>query len=81
MLAPEKRPTKRAKSCQPVLAAMPSAIIAAADGAGGSTAPEPKREQIARLAYSYWEARGCEGGSAEEDWARAERELRARQSN
>ena len=28
------------------------------------------------LAYSYWLARGCEGGSPEEDWLRAERELR-----
>jgi hypothetical protein len=33
-------------------------------------------EIIARLAYSYWEARGCESGSPEEDWFRAERELR-----
>lgn len=31
---------------------------------------------IARLAYSYWEARGYMGGSAEEDWLRAEREIR-----
>jgi len=31
--------------------------------------------EIARLAYSYWEARGCQGGSPEEDWLRAEREL------
>lgn len=30
---------------------------------------------IARLAYSYWEARGKQGGSAVEDWQRAEREL------
>lgn len=32
-------------------------------------------EQIAKLAYSYWEARGFQGGSPEEDWLRAEREL------
>ena len=32
-------------------------------------------DDIAVLAYSYWEARGCTGGSAEEDWLRAEREL------
>lgn len=32
------------------------------------------RDEIARLAYSYWLARGCEGGSPEEDWYRAERE-------
>src|SRR5690349_2564069 len=36
------------------------------------------RQAIARLAYSYWEARGFTGGSAEEDWLRAEQELRAR---
>lgn len=34
-----------------------------------------KREEIARLAYSYWKDRGCEGGSAEEDWLRAEKEI------
>jgi len=34
------------------------------------------RESIARLAYSYWEARGFTGGSPEEDWLRAEREIR-----
>jgi hypothetical protein len=34
-------------------------------------------EEIARVAYSYWEARGRQGGSAAEDWFRAERELQA----
>lgn len=38
---------------------------------------EPAPEAIARLAYSYWEARGCQGGSPEEDWFRAETELKA----
>src|SRR5216683_1099407 len=32
-------------------------------------------DDIARLAYSYWEARGCQGGSPHEDWFRAESEL------
>jgi hypothetical protein len=32
-------------------------------------------EDVAELAYSYWEARGCQGGSPEEDWLRAEQEL------
>ena len=35
-------------------------------------------EQIALLAYSYWEERGRQGGSAEDDWLRAEREFRTR---
>jgi hypothetical protein len=32
-------------------------------------------EEISCRAYSYWEARGFQGGSPEEDWFRAEREL------
>ncbi len=35
-------------------------------------------EQIALLAYSFWEARGGHGGSSEEDWFRAEQEIRRR---
>jgi ABC-type uncharacterized transport system auxiliary subunit len=38
----------------------------------------PSREEIAKLAFLYWEARGWQGGSEEEDWLRAERELRSR---
>ncbi len=38
------------------------------------------REMVARLAYSYWESRGCQGGSPEEDWLRAETEYRASRS-
>jgi len=33
------------------------------------------RERIALLAYTYWEQRGRQGGSPEEDWFRAEREI------
>ena len=43
-----------------------------------AVAVEPTSEAIAALAYSYWEARGCQGGSPEEDWLRAEQELRTR---
>ena len=39
-------------------------------------AVEPSRDAVARLAYFYWESRGCQGGSAEEDWLRAEMEIR-----
>jgi hypothetical protein len=38
--------------------------------------PEP--EEIARLAYTYWEERGCPDGSSDDDWYRAEEELRTR---
>jgi hypothetical protein len=38
----------------------------------------PKHADIASLAYSYWEARGRQGGSALEDWLRAERDIERR---
>jgi Protein of unknown function (DUF2934) len=33
------------------------------------------REDVARLAFSYWEQRGRQHGSPEADWVRAEQEL------
>ncbi len=36
------------------------------------------RDEIALLAYSYWEERGCQGGSAEDDWLRAEQVVLSR---
>jgi hypothetical protein len=36
----------------------------------------PSHDDIAARSYSYWEARGFQGGSPEEDWLRAEQELR-----
>jgi len=39
---------------------------------------EPSEGEIAALAYTYWAGRGCQGGSAEEDWLRAEQELRSK---
>jgi hypothetical protein len=37
-------------------------------------------EQIARLAYTYWEARGYRDGSPEQDWLRAEEEVKCAQT-
>src|SRR5436305_123635 len=42
------------------------------------TASSIGHDEIARLAHSYWIARGYKHGSAEEDWLRAERELLAK---
>jgi hypothetical protein len=41
----------------------------------GSKPARPSREEIERLAKSYWAARGCKDGDAEQDWLRAEKEL------
>ncbi len=40
---------------------------------------EPDHDAVARLAQSYWESRKGEGGTPEEDWYRAEEELRRRE--
>jgi hypothetical protein len=39
---------------------------------------ELPRQEIARLAYSFWENRQADEGSPEDDWLRAENELRAK---
>jgi hypothetical protein len=39
-------------------------------------APAPTREEIARLAEKYWAERGWPEGSPEQDWLRAEQELK-----
>jgi hypothetical protein len=62
------RPVPPPEKAKP--AAVPQAKAPAA-------ATAPAWDDIAQLAHSYWEARGCQGGSPEEDWARAERELRS----
>jgi hypothetical protein len=40
--------------------------------------PVLDQEAIARAAYFCWEARGCPNDSPDEDWFRAEAELRIR---
>jgi len=36
------------------------------------------REEIAALAYSLWQERGCPEGTSEQDWFKAEAELSAK---
>jgi hypothetical protein len=57
-------------------------IRMAGNGGAGVAIAEPAhssdledQEEIARLAYSYWLARGCPEDSPEEDWLLAEQEL------
>lgn len=40
----------------------------------------PDYSEIARLAYLHWLDRGCPIGSPEEDWARAEQDLKNSQN-
>ena len=56
------------------------AEVAAVEVAAIERVTNPSQEEIARLAYLFWEARGCQGGSPEEDWLRAEKQLSQRAS-
>ena len=50
----------------------PVGVVAVPENGAG---PQHSREDVAKLAYSYWIARGYSHGYAEEDWLRAEAEL------
>jgi len=67
-------PTKEAIARKPATSRLhKKATLATTDTEGPVS-----QEDIARLAYSFWEARGYQGGSPEEDWRRAEEQLRER---
>ncbi len=55
-----------------------SAAGATFRSAGLPPRQSPSQEEIAELAHSYWVARGYAHGSPEEDWIRAEHELKAK---
>lgn len=52
-----------------------SRTLANGTPSAGVVRSAPTHEEIAALAYTYWETRGRQHGSALEDWLRAEREL------
>jgi hypothetical protein len=70
--APRRAPVRRAKQNPAPKIASEIQVSAAQETA---TVSSPSRDEIARLAYAFWEARGFAIGSPEEDWLRAEREL------
>jgi Protein of unknown function (DUF2934) len=79
---PARRKTATAKSNPAVPSRTPSTVTepeaAIVELAEVRTVPAPSPEEIAEVAYLYWVARGYQGGSQEEDWLRAEDELRQR---
>jgi Protein of unknown function (DUF2934) len=64
-----------AETSENPIAATPAIELPAV--AAGSPVTHPAFEEIAQLAYCYWEARGYQDGSPEQDWLRAEHELRS----
>jgi len=73
--ARKKRTVSQAEPAAILTAPQRAKTVAAQPVAAASNAPT--FEQIAQLAYTIWESRGCQGGSPEEDWHAAEEKLRA----
>jgi len=67
--------TAAARAIEPIAEANPADEPVSETSTPGS---ELAHEQIARLAYAHWQNRGCPDGSPEEDWLRAEAELKSR---
>lgn len=68
---------------KPKAAAKPRTTTAKKAKAATPIAPPatmPSREEIERLAQQYWAQRGYQDGFAEQDWFRAEQELRQKAS-
>src|SRR5581483_1813147 len=84
--APETNPAIDSAAVTNVLQAelpveqIETSIFVSASAGNGSATPAngDPTEEIARIAYSYWQARGCMGGDPIEDWVRAENEYRSR---
>lgn len=73
-----------AAAVAPVVAepvAVESFVVESVTPVAAEAAPVAPRivshEEIAKLAYCYWADRGYQGGSPQEDWARAEQTLLA----
>lgn len=80
---PKVRPTptdtKAALPPQRTEARQAQTVQGSPSGAASAAGAEPTTEEIAALAYQLWIERGSPHGSHDEDWYRAEEQLRCRQ--
>ena len=80
---PKKKTVRSAAAAKPRNAANPVAhkhhpkntTVETIESPPAAVIAPPTHNDIALLAYSYWETRGFQGGSPEQDWFRAESEL------
>ncbi len=77
-VSPRTKAPRKSTSASDTATAAPRRHSKATPVAAGSVEPSFSYEEVATLAYSYWEARGYQPGNPEEDWLRAESELRSR---
>jgi len=76
MPAPSARRTVKTKRRDSTVIATEAPSASGVTGSTVSGNLEIQHEDIARLAYALWEARGSQDGSPEQDWLQAEQELR-----
>ena len=72
---PRKKAVRKARKATQPAPESGTVTVETRDSKEGTPTEVSRREKIALLAYSYWEQRGYQGGSPEEDWYRAEREI------
>jgi hypothetical protein len=70
-------PRRKAATPKRTARTSPAVEVISTPTASVETVREVTVDSVSQLAYSYWEARGYQGGSPEEDWLRAEQALRA----
>ncbi|HVE82215.1 MAG TPA: DUF2934 domain-containing protein [Myxococcales bacterium] len=78
MATKKTKTPKTTPATEPVAAAAPEPVPN--QPMSDETRPNraPTHEEISRRAYELWAKRGGAGGTAQDDWLRAEQELRAR---
>ena len=59
----------------------PSTAVITADVKKDEVPAMSEREEVKLVAYLYSESRGFQGGSQDEDWTRAEQEVRKRRAS
>ncbi|MSV30572.1 MAG: DUF2934 domain-containing protein [Bryobacterales bacterium] len=71
---PKTAPAKRARNSSAKHSATPSveSAVSVMEEIALTSSVGSEKDAVARLAYSFWEERGFQGGSPEEDWFRAE---------
>jgi hypothetical protein len=68
----------RARIVRPAEAKSPKTPETRKTAAADTSVFTSEGDEIARLAYFYWQERGRPSGTGEEDWFRAEQEVRSR---
>jgi hypothetical protein len=71
----QRRKEKDEKNYPQTQTPEPEPDVTVHDDVDNSIFARPSHESIAMLAYTYWTERDGQGGSAEEDWLRAEYDL------